>query len=180
MENTHEKVSDSSAGSLDPARLPRNLDEFSPSRSAAYSPNLYAWLKAHGCLVHNSAILCTVYKVVQDRPALKSYGFQIGNQLIGYTHEGDFIGARLNQVLCNGADAPSWCYPGCAAGVASPNDFWAQYRAVGRCAIDPDHQMLFSDTRYRAQAHSRACMWCGHVQERVQRARTVIDERWQG
>ena len=81
--------------------LPNGLDlgAIAPGRAAMYSPNLWKYLAAN--------------KV----PARYATGFRHrheGTLWLGYIHDGEFVGTKLMQVLCQGARACAGCYVGLA------------------------------------------------------------------
>ena len=59
--------------------------------------------------------------------------------------------------------------------------FWQQYEAIGRCAIDPDHNMFFvgDEHRWRQEGDTRHCQWCGQVTQRLHTwTETVERQAW--
>lgn len=145
--------------------LPNGLDlgAIAPGRAAMYSPNLWKYLAAN--------------KV----PARYATGFRHrheGTLWLGYIHDGEFVGTKLMQVLCQGARACAGCYVGLAPRLEVVPDFWAGYVRLGRCFIDPGHQQHFIDTRWREEGDTRTCLWCGHLQHRHTWEQRVQRQAW--
>jgi hypothetical protein len=153
------------------------LKQIAPAVSAAFSPNLYRWMKKKAHFYKDGGVLHNVYRVLPDTPAAKSFGE--GTLLIGYLDENDFCGVRLMSTLCEGGAASSLCYLGIGPDLAPIEGFWDSYLKIGRCAIDPDHAEGFMDERYATVGATRTCLWCGAKHERVMTPRTVFDESWE-
>lgn len=113
-----------------------DLAAIHPSRGAKYSPNLYWWLANRGR--KHRAFTSRVYH--DDE----------GVMWIGRFDLGDFIGARLYGVLCNGAQEGSACMVG-LRGLVEAADFWARYVRDGRCAIDTKHEKHFVGDETRVE-----------------------------
>ncbi|EML2391413.1 hypothetical protein QBO83_004204 [Pseudomonas aeruginosa] len=142
------------------------MEAIRPKRSAAFSPNLRKWLLAYGRPGD------AVYRLRPgQRPGQHSsrYGggegaLFIGQPFNGYAGDQDFSGILLMSVLCNGPGAKRCCLPGAMRDLEVVEDFWLRYREVGRCAIDPEHQVLFRDGgRYRHVGDEAVCCWCDAV-----------------
>jgi len=146
---------------------PNGLDvaAVSPRNGAKYSPNLYKWLTMRSKKHH--AWTSRVYRDAD------------GVLWIGMLDLGDLIGARLVNVLCNGAKAESGCWVN-MRDLVEVADFWPRYVADGRCAIDADHKMHFigDDTRWTQDGDTRACLWCGKAQQVMARWTETV-ERWE-
>lgn len=52
-------------------------------------------------------------------------------------------------VLCNGSRATRVCLGGAAPALVEVENFWDQYKQVGRCAIDVSHSVGFRDEAQR-------------------------------
>lgn len=158
------------------------LHEISPSRSAAFSPNLYRWMFSEGHAYKGGGVAETVFRVLPDSKLEKHFG--AGTLMIGYPYnqyEGDtdFSGSLLISVLCNGSKAKRFCYSGAAGSLEVVDGFWDRYLQVGRCAIDPEHQQHFwGNERYSIAGDTRTCLWCGQTHQRVLTPRIAIDESW--
>lgn len=133
----------------------------SPQRGEKFSPNLHRWLKHR----NNWRLAQRVYR---DRD---------GTLWIGWFDEEDwFYGARLFEVLGFGAQTTTGAYPNLRRQLQEIEDFWPQYQAVGRCAIDPDHKVLFIDDhlRWHAVGDSRTCTWCNNARQVLSRGTLQI------
>lgn len=141
------------------------LAQLAPTLSAAFSPNLYKWMKAKANFYRDGGVYQAVFRVKPDTRLARSWG--TGTLVIGYAsneYEGDtdFIGTRLMSVLCQGVEASSACHPGLAADLEEVDGFWDRYLAVGRCAVDPEHREQFvGGDRYIEVGGRKACVWCG-------------------
>ncbi len=91
---------------------------------------------------------------------------------IGYGFDGDIIGAKLlgGQILSDGARTKVWSICGgvrAGAPLLKLDNFWDHYLKVGRCAIDPTHDIRFQcgDRRFEfsniGSIEQRVCRWCG-------------------
>lgn len=145
---------------LDVARI-------NPRNGPKYSPNLYAWLTQR---THR-------YRAWTSRV----YADRSGTLYIGLI-DGDCLhGSKLLGVLCNGRKETSWAF--CSLGkLTEVVDFWSRYMAIGRCAIDPEHQMNFvgDESRWRVHGAFRECLWCGnHRQYRRIRYVRVEHSTWE-
>ncbi|HBP1602246.1 TPA: hypothetical protein L5U90_003349 [Pseudomonas aeruginosa] len=133
-----------------------------PKHSASFSKNLWLWMMKHGRQGD------TVFQVgVGSRLALL-YGagtLFIGQPYNGYEGDTDFSGAPVMQVLCMGSSVVRACYAGAIPSLIEVAGFWARYEQVGRCAIDPNHRVLFQefDRRYELVSGQRTCKWCSEA-----------------
>lgn len=155
------------------------LKQIAPSISAAFSPNLYRWMRAKGHFYKDGGVLQTVFRVKPGTTLAQEFG--AGTLMIGYAGdqgENGFIGIRLIAALCHGTKAGSFYYVGMAAMLDEVADFWEQYMQVGRCAIDPDHKEGFMGDRFTLDGDTRTCLWCGAKHDRVMTPRTVFVESW--
>ena len=134
-----------------------SVEEIHPSRSARYSPNLYRWLTS--ARRPYRAHLARVYRDTQ------------GLLWIGHLDERDFIGCKLNAVLCN-SKAESMCFSGLVGQLRELPHFWMSYTAIGRCAIDTEHKVSFlsDESRWEVDGEQRHCLWC--------RSFTQVLRRW--
>lgn len=138
-----------------------------PRNGAKYSPNLHAWLTKRG---KNHRTWTS--RVFSDKD---------GTLWIGMLDLGDLVGARLMQVLCNGAKTETACWVNLGP-LRELDGFWERYTAVGRCAIDPAHKMYFvgDDTRWQTAGNHRECLWCGaHVQRLRRWVESVERSAWE-
>lgn len=138
-----------------------------PARHGKYSPNLYAFLRAR----KNSSQL-RLARVFVDKSDVEYLGF--------LDDTGCLIGARLSQVLCYGEKATVVSYCGAEKWQERVN-FWAEYVADGRCAVDRAHTMPFigSEHRWRIAGEHRDCQWCGKASQTLTRTEEKVSvERW--
>lgn len=152
--------------STPPLEQPLKLSAIAPRLGEKFSPNLYAFLSAH------------------KNNSLKKYGRVFkdaeGNLWLGYFFDGDFIGARMSQVLSYGSMCQMFSYSGMA--LQELPEFWHQYETLGRCALDPEHRMFFLNAKARWAEHgdTRHCQWCGKVsQQRKTRVVSRTQEHWE-
>lgn len=142
-----------------------SLAQIAPMLSAAYSPNLYRWMRAKGHFYRDGGVYQSVFRVKPDTSLARSWG--AGTLVIGYgpndyAGDSDFIGTRLMSVLCQGVKASSACHLGAMPDLEELTGFWDHYLAVGRCAIDPGHKKDFvGGDRYALVDGEQACLWCG-------------------
>ena len=137
-----------------------------PRNGAKYSPNLHKWLTNR--MSNHRAWTSRVYRD------------ENGTLWIGMLDLGDMIGAKLYGVLCNGSQEKSFCFVN-LRGLVEVSDFWPRYVAEGRCAIDTahDHHFVGDDTRWTQDGDTRACLWCGKVQQVMARwTETVERQEW--
>lgn len=141
------------------------LKQISPTCSAAFSPNLYRWMKRYGHAYLDGGVAESVFRVRPESKFAKE--FLAGTLFIGCPfdqHEGDtdFSGTLLMGVLCRGSKARRYCYAGGMDSLELVEGFWDDYLRVGRCAIDPDHEQDFHGSeRYSVAGGVRNCLWCG-------------------
>ncbi len=158
------------------------LCDLFPDRSAAFSPNLYQWMKQRAHFYMDGGVAQGVYRVKPGTSTADAFG--AGTLMIGYPNNGyagdtDFSGVRLMDVLCNGRKALCWCYANMAPDLEVVGGFWDRYLQVGRCAIDPEHQEHFTGAdRFGMDGDIRKCLWCGHQQRQRRSERVVYDEIW--
>ena len=127
-----------------------------PRNGAKYSPNLHAWLTKR-----DKKHRTWTSRVFSDAD---------GTLWIGMLDLGDLVGARLMQVLCNGAKTETACLVNLGP-LRELEGFWERYAAIGRCAIDPEHKAYFvgDDTRWRMDGDQRECLWCGNHAQKLKR-----------
>lgn len=135
------------------------LSRIHPKHAPAYSKNLHKWMKSHGRTGD------TVYQASAGSKLARVYGVTalfIGQPYNDYEGDTDFSGVLLMQVLCMGRNVVRSCYAGSAPGLTEVAGFWSRYEQVGRCAIDPRHEVLFRDNEHRFHHvdGKRACKWC--------------------
>lgn len=154
----------SGAPALTPNRL--MLQAIDPSCGAKFSPNLFEFLSTRSP---------TVFKL--QRLFLDGHAVQ----WLGYFDDvGHFVGARLSQVLAQGKKVQVSC-PVNLGDLHEVVGFWEQYLALGRCAIDPQHQTEFWDERWglNAEGTLRSCLWCHNASQRMARTQNnSAQEQW--
>ena len=153
---------------------PLVLASIHPSLNPSYSPNLHAWVKKNTHIFGDGGTPDTVWKLRAGAPS----DLPEGTLYIGHKDGGLFSGARLNMVLCYGAKQQRVAYVDVARHVTPVEDFWQQYKILGRCAIDPEHKIYFLGDRWSERGDARTCLWCGHQQRLLRWNETVERTRW--
>jgi hypothetical protein len=137
-------------------------------RSDFFSWQLYRWVKKHpGRLKIWAGTWNSCTGIDREKPVL----------YIGDDRDGDWIHARQLRNLCtHGANLQAWAY-------GPPHDtknwvdateaFWGDYLKKGVCAIHGDFAHDWDD-----QGQRRACNYCGAVETKETRTRTVTTEVW--
>lgn len=147
------------------------LAEINPKKGDRYSPNLHAYLK----------------KISQHVvPLQRVYRDANGSIWLGWIdEEACFVGAHLNGVLCNGAEAQRvirGAYSGrdFVKSLKEVQGFWEKYEKSGWCAIDPEHKTPFvGDTRWNTKGNTRTCLWCGQCKQKLEEYEVrEIKTRW--
>ena len=131
------------------------ISDINPAINSKYSKNLYHFLKRSEGVFHK----------------IQAYLDKDGVIYLGWIDDNDsdgavwFTGARLMAVLCFGTRERIWAFaPGLVNKMKLRHlpDFWTKYKAVGRCAIDTNHEMWFVDDDSRWDpVHPGVCQWCG-------------------
>lgn len=153
------------------------LEDIDPSKSPAYSPNLYQYMKVRGHFSTQAGVAETVFVVKEGSRAANSFG--AGALMIGFIDDGFLHGAPLIGALCHGAGQERMAHPIAKSLIEFP-EFWDNYLRLGRCAIDPEHQTHFlaDPDRYVTTDSGRTCLWCGHQQKKIVKRRIILDESW--
>lgn len=139
-----------------------------PRLAPKYSPNLHRWLLIRWRRYEPAAPRIFVENC--DGATLLRDGY------VGERHDGSLICARLLTVLSKPrAELGSMMLPHTFEPVA---EFWPDYVARGRCALDPEHKTSFIDERWRVDGDTRECLWCGARQVRKVWRETVEYSRW--
>jgi hypothetical protein len=139
-----------------------------PALHRKYSPNLYAFLRARK---HSSQL--RLARVFIDQAGVEYLGF--------LDDTGCLIGARLTQVLCDGAKTAVVSYCGGNKWRELTN-FWSEYIEDGRCALDRAHKMPFigSEHRWHVAGGIRKCLWCNKASQVLKRTvKEVVSESWE-
>ena len=129
-----------------------------------FSPNLHKWLRGRRCGVWKHG----------------AFDSGDGRKIIGFLDDQNFLmGAELIQILCRGAKADAWAFPPTAGPFVEDVGFWRRYLENGRCALDPQHGMLFlTGERWNESGDTRTCLWCGHRQHLKTWTESVERRRW--
>lgn len=157
-------------------------DDIKPSKSASYSPNLYKWMKAKAHFYADGGVAQGVYRVLENSRLANEFG--AGTLFIGcfynqYEEDKDFSGATLMSALCSGKDAGGYCYVRAKDSLVEVKGFWEQYLEIGRCAIDPQHDMHFlGDDRFVENGDVRTCLWCKSRHKKKLIETVVVKEKW--
>ena len=143
------------------------LAEIKPSLHPKFSPNLWLFLRKHP----------------SQRDYSRLWRDKDGTQWIGWIDEGIFlIGTHMMQALCNGgrAETAAWTLNSIGE-LTEVEGFWPRYMAIGRCAIDPEHQNSYigDESRFVTSGDHRECAWCGHNQYLRRWNETVERSRWE-
>lgn len=144
-----------------------DIARIEPAIHPRYSANLYKWLTKPGA---GHRVWTSRVYVDQD----KSFW-------IGHVDDGWFSGCRMMAVLCMGAKEDTGAYRYSSKFVEIP-DFWTKYMAIGRCAIDAEHDQFFTDdeTRWQTNGDVRNCQWCGSMTQKLRRWEEVVHrEAWE-
>jgi hypothetical protein len=141
-----------------------DLADINPAKGAKFSPNLFAFLSKS-----TNKHYLRLARVYRDEKSVQWLGYLDGPLLCG---------VRLNSVLCMGALAQTFAFGHLA--LTEVPDFWKNYVADGRCAIDPEHTGSFigDEQRWRAAGGARSCLWCGKMTQRLRTyAKSVVIEK---
>ncbi|MBP7824823.1 MAG: hypothetical protein KA011_06410 [Pseudomonas sp.] len=135
------------------------LSAIAPKNSPAYSANLHRWMRSHG------RVGDTVYRLDAGGKLARVYGagtLFLGQPYADYSGDTDFSGVLLMRVLCNDSSATRVCLAGDAPSLVEVENFWDQYKLLGRCAIDVNHSVVFRDEaqRFHIVDGQRTCKWC--------------------
>jgi hypothetical protein len=137
------------------------LSDIDPKINAAFSPNLFRWLRKH-----------RIMQMFADR-----YEHD-GTEYIGFLDDGgSFVGSKLWGVLCNGGRERTWSFSWIGRD-AVLRPMWADYLKRGRCALDPEHDQHFLGERFSQNGNTRTCLWCGCLQRRETYTVTKTCVRW--
>ena len=161
-----------------------NIEQLNPKHNPKYSKNLYNWLRRRQRErpdFPDEKILLPVFRCENGMLWIGS----VEENLFHFDciSKAWFIGCMLIEILCNGASQKDCAY---RVGYHMKElhlipDFWEQYLADGRCAIDREHQMSFigDESRWKVDGSIRDCLWCGkHRQSLVKWEEIVCKEEW--
>ena len=148
-----------------------NLSAIDPKRHSRYSPNLFKWLSNPD---RKNSYLFHEIKVYRDSENILWIGWFDLSVRDNY----NFLSVRLISVLCDSKENWGWRN---RENMTEIEGFWQQYEAIGRCAIDPDHNMFFvgDEHRWRQEGDTRYCQWCSRVTQRLHTwTETVERQAW--
>ena len=150
-----------------------------PRRADKFSLNLFKFLKKHG-LNYWEICFSPCNCITGARDVEYSEKSTIAQNLyVGFLDEdGYFMGARLSEIICNGAKTKTWAHPPKKAFVPVP-DFWERYVEHGKCAIDPEHTLYFPKNRCTENGSLRVCKWCGRVERAIVTEKTIKQKTWE-
>lgn len=159
------------------------LADINPQKGDKYSPALFRWLQKQQRIQRFSVDPKTELPQVYRSRAGGLFIGEMG-RIVG-RNDLCFVGVGLMRVLSYG--------PGFSVEMRSFNaqqskslrlvkTFWTRYLAIGRCALDPKHDIYFGGagaSRYKTTSKTRrTCQWCGHCQRLVRRVEKVQREEW--
>jgi hypothetical protein len=150
-----------------------SLSDIRPRNGNKYSPNLHAFMQkrlrdceASTWMVATSddGYLCLVWEWLDEHGKHR-----------------DYVSTLLMGVLCNGAKAQTSIVLNRT--FTFHPDFWQTYKAIGRCAVDPEHKVWFlnDDERWEVSEDGkiRSCRWCGNHTQRFEEYTEVVHRtRW--
>lgn len=141
------------------------------SKEDRFSKNLMEWVQKH-----KDVSLFVAYSRVSyvDGKPLPDFSFDTtceGSLYIGLGHDLDdgwLHGARLSEIICQGAKSKEWAFPPKKQFVVIP-DWWEKYISAGKCCIDPEHKLYIDKERWLVaeDSLSRRCEWCGKHEQRL-------------
>lgn len=132
----------------------------SRGQSDKYSLRFYQWLKKHPNF--NRVVFRRFSTVTGEQIAFDPTQNQAGQIYIAHVDAEGFGGASLMAITCNTGDV--YYHP---CGPHAYDDitdwFWREYKARGRCVMDPEHRDFITNTddRYVHVKSTRRCTWCG-------------------
>ena len=146
-------------------------------RADRFSQNLYRWLRRHPHYTQVFFRRGNASSLGAPDTAYDPERTQASQIYVGLVDDGDLLGSRLSEILVDGAKTQTWCYPGFPCDEIT-EAFWAGYKAIGKCAIDPEHRLYADKERYRGDDTARVCCWCGRHEEAFTEARVVRQTVW--
>lgn len=152
----------------------KSLKDIDPKKHSKYSLNLYKFLKRRARELPNLELSQVFPDIFQDNETKLLW--------IGWLEERQwFHGCRLNGVLCNHKTQTFAFYvpQHFKHGLTKLPGFWDEYRQIGRCAIDSDHEIAFvgEETRWKTEGDKRECLWCGNFTQILVIQHKVIERR---
>jgi hypothetical protein len=90
--------------------------------------------------------------------------------------DGWLHGARLSEILCEGARASTWAYPPKMRFI-EVSGWFDRYAEGGKCVVDPEHRLYHDRERWQEDGDIRRCLWCGDHQQ-VKHRYQVEREEW--
>jgi hypothetical protein len=144
------------------------LSAIAPTKHPRYSPNFAAFLaKPRNRIYRERGYVAA--KLMNGRPIL----------FFGFHDDGDFIGANLTTILCNGTKTVTYSFLD-GKSYRKQDGVLDTYVQIGRCAFDPQHTEHYrhSEGRFVTKGNRRTCTWCGAVFTLKKTKRVVIDTHW--
>lgn len=140
------------------------LEDINPTNGDKYSPNLYKFMRARlrDCNWARWQVATWSSDYGSFPCLVREWTDSNGVHLQ--------MSAKLWEALCRGSKTCNGFYPGRRFTFDRPN-FWDEYKAIGRCAIDPEHRERFvAGDRWEesADGQTRRCRWCGKVTQRLE------------
>jgi hypothetical protein len=151
----------------------QSIESINPTtKGDKFSPNLYNWMKRQNKRFAGK-LLAYEEKVEAG----------LGSIWIGFYEGTDFFGSRLLGILCGGTEEILVCWQGLNK-MTEIKDFWKNYLAYGRCAIDKNHKMDFigDEKRWKINGKTRTCLWCKNCTQKLKKwkeTKVIEHEDWE-
>lgn len=149
-------------------------------RNEKYSENFMKWVRKHR--EDTISVMFLHWSNIDGSEVNIQNGKTQPQQILvgtGVDHNGWFYGARLSDILCNGAKALNYAWPPKFKKTSLPN--WIEgYIRGGKCFVDPEHRW-YGNERWKlfANGESRECIWCNEItQHKHIKERIVADVCW--
>lgn len=159
---------------ITPTALVDGIAMIHPSCGAQFSPGLYLWMKRQVPALRRVVSRLpepdgrhlrrlALYVAPRTSALCQAYGARPGSLFLGlqpHGHRGDFLGSAFDGFQMS-EYTPVVRRAAGATGLLEVSDFWPNYLAVGRCAIDLHHEDDSNGSRFVLDGHHRRCVWCG-------------------
>ena len=157
-----------------------NIKDFAPTPDGKFSPNLYKRLAKHERR-HGLRVFHFTGNRFDGKPTTPG----VWNPMdiwIGSADDWGLSGNSLRELISDKFPSMGWamhCGPDFYREIT--DEFWETYRAIGRCAWDPEHHNFMQNTEHRftVKGDRRRCNWCGKCQrstKKVKVTRRIIIE----
>lgn len=160
----------------------RHITPGSNSQSEKFSLNFAALLQKNRRILHATRILF----VPSERIPVWDPAITCPSHLyLGIPDDGWLCPAwQLSHALGMGTRSQSCAMAPCQFPMGFKDvtvEFMDLYIRLGKCAIDPEHTLYGENHRFKMSTADgqRVCEWCGLLQYRHERPRTVIDITWE-